>query len=78
MNNFCVGGPFFFVLDHSRECAISPQSLRLDWVMASGPLQVAATELNHTQQALGQLAKILEQITASNNAETDVSHFLYH
>ncbi|XP_073987106.1 oxysterol-binding protein-related protein 6-like isoform X2 [Rhodnius prolixus] len=58
--------------DHSRECAISPQSLRLDWVMASGPLQVAATELNHTQQALGQLAKILEQITASNNAETDL------
>ncbi|XP_014260176.1 oxysterol-binding protein-related protein 6-like isoform X2 [Cimex lectularius] len=40
--------------------------LRLQWVMDSGPLQVAVTELNHTQQALSQLGRILEQLELSS------------
>uniref|UniRef100_A0A0A9W540 Oxysterol-binding protein-related protein 6 n=2 Tax=Lygus hesperus TaxID=30085 RepID=A0A0A9W540_LYGHE len=39
--------------------------LRLQWLIDSGPLQVAVTELNHTQQALVQLGKILEQLEQS-------------
>ncbi|CAH1394139.1 unnamed protein product [Nezara viridula] len=38
---------------------------RLQWVL-DGPLQVAMTELNHTQQALNQLSKILDNMEHGN------------
>nr|XP_024219048.1 oxysterol-binding protein-related protein 6-like [Halyomorpha halys] len=38
---------------------------RLQWVF-DGPLQVAMTELNHTQQALNQLSKILDNMEHGN------------
>ncbi|BET02596.1 Oxysterol-Hypothetical protein protein [Nesidiocoris tenuis] len=48
--------------------------IRLQWLIDSGPLQVAVTELNHTQQALIQLGKILEQLEASASTENDTGH----